>query len=70
MEIVIYQLTIAGIIIIASIIKGRAGCNLASIIAVIWTLTHIFAPWLMAIQFVTIGISYLLGRSISSESES
>jgi len=67
MEILIYQLVIAAIIISAALLKGRIGLNWAAIGAVIWTLFHIFAPWLMLIQFFTIAIAYSIGGAIVAD---
>lgn len=67
MEILIYQLVIAAIIIGAALLKGAVGLKWAAIGAVIWTVLHIFAPWLMLIQFFTIGIAYAIGGAIAAD---
>jgi hypothetical protein len=60
-----YQALIGGIILLAScfgkeILKGAVG------LAALWTCTHIFAPWLMIVQFFTIAISGGIGYVIAS----
>jgi len=67
MEIIIYQIAIAAIIIVAAIIKGSKGLKYASIGAVVWTLFHIFVPWLMLVQFLTIALAYGIGNAIVQE---
>lgn len=67
MEILIYQLVIAGVVIGAALLKGAIGLQWAAIGAVVWTVLHIFAPWLMLIQFFTIGIAYAIGNAIVAE---
>lgn len=63
----IYQFVIAGIIIAGALFKGAIGLKWTAIGAVVWTLWHIFAPWLMLIQFFTIGIAYAIGNAIVGE---
>lgn len=63
MAILGYQVTIAFIIIIASLF-GKKSFYIAVGGAIIWTLTHVFMPWLMIVQFFTIFIAYSIGRGI------
>jgi hypothetical protein len=65
MGIIGYQIVIALIIIIASFF-GRSALGIVVFLAIIWTVTHVFVPWLMAIQFMTIGVSSLIGLLISA----
>jgi len=67
MAILIYQLVIAAIIICAAIVKGEIGVRWAAIGAVIWTVFHIFAPWLMLLQFGTIAAAFATGKAIVRE---
>lgn len=67
MEILIYQLVIAAIVIGAALLKGAIGLKWAAIGAVVWTVLHIFAPWLMLIQFFTIGVAYAVGSAIVAD---
>ena len=38
------------------------GSYVVTLVLGVWTLTHIFMPWLMALQFVTIGLGFCIGR--------
>ena len=62
-----YQLVIAAFVIGAALLKGAIGLKWAAIGALVWTMFHIFAPWLMLIQFCTIGIAYAIGNAIVVE---
>lgn len=68
MGIVIYQVVIFGIIFIAAL-GGRKPLNRTTLALCLWTLTHVFMPWLLGIQFVTIGIAFAVGRAISKPEE-
>ena len=57
MEVLIYQIVIACIILISGY-SGIRTKNITTIILILFTLTHVFMPWLMILQFITIGISY------------
>lgn len=48
-----YQVLIAAIIIFAAT-KGKKIFTVAVVLAVLWTLSHVFYPPLMIIQFLTI----------------
>jgi hypothetical protein len=67
MIIIIYQIIIALIIVLSAIIKGKKGLNYSLIGTIIWTLLHIFVPWLMIIQFFTILVAYGIGNAIVKE---
>lgn len=62
--VIIYQLVIACIIIAGALFKGAIGLKWTSIGAVVWTVWHIFAPWLMLLQFFTIAVAYAIGNAI------
>jgi len=64
MGIIIYQIIIAVFIISAAVLKGSSGLRFASLVALVWTLFHVFAPWLMLVQLFTIAISYGIGNAI------
>ena len=64
MAIIGYQIVIAGIIIICSFF-GRTAYSFAVGGACLWTATHIFMPWLMILQYFTIGIAALIGYPIA-----
>ena len=64
MEIAIYQAVIFGIIFISAL-GGRKALNRTTVVLCLWTLTHVFMPWLLGVQFVTIAIAFSVGRSIS-----
>ncbi len=57
MGILAYQIVIALIIIISGY-SGKKSLNTATIIIILFTITHVFMPWLMIVQFITIAISY------------
>ena len=65
MAIATYQIVIASIIIVAALLKGQIGANWTAGAAVIWTLFHVFAPWLMLLQFGTIVLAYTVGSFIA-----
>ncbi|PJF37909.1 MAG: hypothetical protein CUN55_19685 [Phototrophicales bacterium] len=67
MEILIYQIVIGAIIVVAAIVKGEIGLKYATIGAVVWTVFHIFMPWLMLLQFVTIALAFGIGNAIVQE---
>lgn len=67
MEILIYQIVIAAIVIGAALLKGAIGLKWAAVGTVVWTVLHIFAPWLMLIQFFTIAIAYAVGNAIVAD---
>ncbi len=48
-----YQVLIATIIIVAAY-KGKKALTVAVVLAVLWTLSHLFYPPLMILQFCTI----------------
>ena len=37
--------------------------------AIVWTLTHIFVPWLMAIQLFIVACGFIAGRGKKMEDE-
>ena len=63
-----YQALIGGIII-SSGFFGKARFKLVMLVAVVWTLAHVYIPWLMFLQFVTIFISGGIGFDIASRAE-
>lgn len=64
MAIAIYQAVIFGIIVISSF-GGRKILVRTTIALSLFTLTHVFMPWLVGVQFVTIAIAYGVGSSIA-----
>lgn len=64
MAIIAYQIIIA-VIIIVSAFFGRGALGIIILAACLWTITHIFMPWLMILQFGTILISALIGLPIA-----
>ena len=64
--VLIYQAVIFSIIIAASVISGRTACVISTLLLCMWTLTHIFYPPLMVLQFIVIAISFAIGMSITS----
>ena len=48
-----YQILIASIIIFAAT-KGKKVFTIAVVLAALWTLSHVFYPPLMIVQFLTI----------------
>lgn len=67
LTVIVYQFVIAGIVIGGALLKGAVGLRWTAIGAVVWTLWHIFAPWLMLLQFFTIAIAYAIGNAIVGE---
>ena len=65
--VLVYQIVIAGIIIGGTLLKGAKGLKWTAIGAVVWTLWHIFVPWLMLLQFGTITLAYAIGNAIIKE---
>lgn len=55
-----YQALIAAIIIFAAS-KGKKALIIAVVLAVLWTLSHVFMPLLMVLQFCTIIGSAIYG---------
>lgn len=64
MGVLLYQAAIF-IIIIFSGYSSKKSLNTATIIIVVFTLFHVFVPWLMVLQFVTIGVSYVVARGLT-----
>lgn len=64
MEVLFYQVIIFVAIFISSL-KSRKVLNLITLIIALFTITHIFMPWLMVVQFITITVAYMIGRRIS-----
>jgi uncharacterized membrane protein YccC len=63
MIIALYQILIASIILITAFLS-RKKYYIATVAISLWTVTHIFVAWLMAIQFGTIIIASLIGLVI------
>jgi len=61
MGIIGYQIVIALIIIIASFF-GRSALGIVVFLAIIWTVTHVFVPWLMAMT-LKIGLYVLFAAA-------
>lgn len=68
MAIAAYQILIASIILVAAFLS-RKKFYITLIGASLWTITHIFVAWLMALQFGTILVTSLLGLAIVNISE-
>lgn len=64
--VLLYQAVIFSIIIAASVISGRTACVIFTLLLCMWTLTHVFFPPLMVLQFIVIVISFTIGMSITS----
>lgn len=63
--VLLYQAVIFSIIIAASVISGRTACVISTLLLCMWTLTHVFFPPLMVLQFIVIVISFIIGMSVS-----
>lgn len=68
MEIAFYQLLIASIIIISSF-WGKKILGVVIFVAVIWTTSHIFMPWLMFLQFFVIFLSACIALPVAAVKE-
>ena len=55
-----YQILIASIILFTAN-KGRKVLTIAVVLAVLWTLSHVFNPLLMILQFCTIIVTSIYG---------
>ena len=62
LAVIFYQIIIGGIIVLSAKLWGRKALGLATIIAIIWTIMHIFVMWLMILQFITIIVAYNIGK--------
>jgi len=69
MVVLFYQVVIFGIVIISAF-GGRKALNRTAVVLCLWTLTHVFMPWLLAVQFVTIAVAFSVGRCIVRPSKS
>lgn len=56
-----YQIVIF-LIIYLSAKGGRKLRNKAILILSIWTLTHVFVPWLAILQFITIFLAFFFSK--------
>lgn len=63
MTIVTYQILISLTIIFSGIFAGEKMLTTITEGWAVWTLTHVFIPWLMFLQFATIGLSWLIASS-------
>jgi len=61
-----YQIIIAILVIGSAQLKAKKGLYIALIFTSLWTITHIFVPWLMVLQFTTIIVSGFIGFSITN----
>lgn len=61
----VYQAVIGGAILISSLL-GRKALGVAVVCASVWTATHIVVPWLVMLQFITIGVSGLIGLVVTT----
>lgn len=68
MEVLLFQLGIAAIIIIAGLF-GKIARNTITILVVIFTAVMVFTSGLMILQFITIGISFFISKSITSKKD-
>ena len=66
MEVFIYQIIIAAIVLISGF-WGTKTKNITTIVLVIFTITHIYMPWLMILQFLTISISYSVANTTNKK---
>ncbi|WJJ96348.1 hypothetical protein [Algibacter luteus] len=68
MEVFIYQIVIAALIIISGY-SGKKAKVITTIIIALFTITHIFMPWLMILQFITIAISFSVASYIANKKD-
>jgi hypothetical protein len=66
MEVLIFQIGILLIIIICGFF-GKSARNTATVLFLIFTVIMVFTSRLMIIQFITIGLAYLISNSISGD---
>ena len=59
-----YQILIALTTIVTGIFTEEKILRVVSGGWAVWTLTHIHAPWLMFLQFGTIGLSWLIANRL------
>jgi hypothetical protein len=64
MAILLYQIFIALIVVIVGS-SSKIAATITAGFAALWTLTHVFMPWLMVIQFFTIWVAYSVAIGIS-----
>jgi hypothetical protein len=69
MAILIYQVVLAGIILFSAL-QGRKALYKSATVLSMWTLTHLFMPWLVGLQFATIVIAFFIGLGISNPKKS
>lgn len=62
MAVAIYQLVIGSIVVLSSFV-GRSALYRTTLVLSLWTLTHVFMPWLLALQAATIAVAFTIGRS-------
>jgi hypothetical protein len=65
LSVLFYQILIAVIIIVCAT-WGRKALFVAFVLTSLWTLTHVFYPPLMIVQFITIIVSSIYGYKKSA----
>lgn len=66
MKVYTYQLLIALTIVLTNFFGNERALSSVTYFWSAWTLTHVFTPWLMFLQFSTIGLSWLIAKSLRS----
>ena len=62
-----FQLVIFGSIVVAGKVGGKILATLVAGLWCVWTIHLIFMPWLLHLQFTTIGLAWLVAMGITSE---
>lgn len=65
MGILYYQLLISTIIIVSSF-WGKKILGVVIIICIIWTITHVFMPWLMFLQLFVVFLSSIIALPLAA----
>lgn len=65
MSVTSYQLLIAFTTVLTGIFAGEKMLRVVTGGWAMWTLTSIFTPWLMFLQFGTIGLSWLVASRLT-----
>lgn len=64
--VLIYQTVILLIIVGSAIFGGRGLCFVVTLLACLWTTTHVFFPPLMVAQFAVVAISFCIGMALGN----
>lgn len=68
MEIIAFQVGIFVIIIFCGLL-GNSTRNIVTILVILFTMVMVFTNGLMIIQFITIGVAFMVSKSISTSNE-